>query len=59
MHIKDNVISFFEYKLNKKRIKGEEIENMREALFIQQHSDDDTFTNENEFEFNHEKQDDE
>ena len=53
MYIKDNVISFFEYGLNKQRIKDDEIENMRYALFMQQHVDDDTFTNENEFEFDH------
>jgi len=51
MEIKDNVISLFEYKINKQRIKDDEIENMRYALFMQQHVDDDTFTNENEFEF--------
>jgi len=52
METKDNVISFFEYRLNKQRIKEKELENVREALFMHQHSDDDEFINYDEFEFN-------
>jgi hypothetical protein len=51
METKDNVISLFEYKLNKQRIKDNEVEAMRYALFMDQHSDDDSFINANEFEF--------
>jgi len=50
MEIKDNIVSLFEYKLNKQRIREEEIDSLRYALFIQQHSDDDTLEDINEFE---------
>jgi len=51
METKDNVISLFKYKMDKQRIKEEELEQMRFALFTAQHSDDDTIDNLNEFEF--------
>jgi len=54
MEIKDNVIdmrNFFEYMQMGNRIKQKESDKVKEALFINQHSDDDSFTNENEFEF--------
>jgi len=42
---------YFEYMQMGNRIRQEESEKVKEALFIDQHSDDDSFTNENEFEF--------
>jgi len=50
MEIKNNVVSLFEYKLNKQRITEAEMRTVRHALFIQQHSDDDTLEDINEFE---------
>ena len=50
MEIKNNVVSLFEYKLSKQKIRDEEKESLRYALFIQQHSDDDTLDDINEFE---------
>ena len=59
MDIRDNVTSLFEHKLNKQRIKDDELESKRfeysqqcDALFVRQHSDDDSFINNKEFEFN-------
>ena len=51
MDITAKVVSLIEYKLHKQRITNEESNKIREALFIGQHSDDDSFANENEFEF--------
>lgn len=51
METKDNVVSLFEYKRKKQRIKEAGLEQMRYVLFMQQHSDDDSFINDNEFEF--------
>jgi len=42
---------YFEYMKMGNRIRQEESERVREALFINQHSDDDTLENDNEFEF--------
>lgn len=51
------VIYLNEWKREKQSEKVNEAEQLRYALFMQQHSDDDTFANEDEFEFNDDKQD--
>lgn len=51
METKDNVINLNDYKRNRQKAKEDELEQTRYALFMQQHSDDDTFENHNEFTF--------
>lgn len=52
MDTKNNVISLFEYRQERQAQKDAELEGMRYALFKMQHSDDDSFENNSEFEFN-------
>lgn len=58
MEIKDNVISLFERRLQRQKAKddaleqaGWEYEWQCQAMFLHQHSDDDSFENVGEFEF--------
>lgn len=54
MEIKDNVVSMIDYRIKLLQRESREREAARQALFMQQHSDDDIFDNDNEFEFNDE-----